>query len=69
MFYLIFPTEVADSLDAKDTFYFRGKQIILNVTELSIFIRPLFHLVLWIWIVPKQCFLWNFQLQTNEPDR
>lgn len=32
MFYLIFPTEVAD--DAKDTFYFRGKQIILNVTEL-----------------------------------
>lgn len=46
MFYLIFPTEVVDSLDAKDTFYFRGKQIILNVTELSIFIRPLFHLVL-----------------------
>lgn len=29
----VFPTEVADSLDTKDTFYFKGKQIILNVTE------------------------------------
>lgn len=34
MFYLIFPTEVADSLDAKVIFHFRGKQTILNVTEL-----------------------------------
>lgn len=34
MLYLIFPTEVAHSLDTKDTFYFKGKQIILNITEL-----------------------------------
>lgn len=34
MLYLVFPTEVADSLDIKDTFYFKSKQIILNVTEL-----------------------------------
>lgn len=34
MLYLVFPTEVADSLDTKDTFYFKGKQIILNVTEM-----------------------------------
>lgn len=33
MLYLINPTEVADPLDTKDTFYFKGKQIILNVTE------------------------------------
>lgn len=25
MLYLVFPTEVADSLDTKDTFYFKSK--------------------------------------------
>lgn len=34
MLYLVFPTEVADSPDIKDILYFKGKQIILNVTEL-----------------------------------
>lgn len=32
MFYLVFLTEAPDLLDTKDTFYFKGKQIILHVT-------------------------------------
>lgn len=32
MLYLVFLTEAPDFLDTTDTFYFKGKQIILKVT-------------------------------------